>query len=170
MRKGKKWHRVVWSQKGPSRGEGHKIDKEGLVQLTLLRWGARATYTVGVAGQMSRAGNEWGTFCCYMGVTKVEAGYYEIRDQNKDLKLSFVQGLLLTHYWGSCTELYAVDIGINKFLPSWILKSSPKKMLRFLGASLYWCLCPFHFILQMLSSEISPICSAEIICNDHNTS
>ena len=47
---------------------------------------------------MSRAGNDRDIFVVIMGVTGVVLGIHELRDQDKGVKLNFVQGLLLTHY------------------------------------------------------------------------
>lgn len=166
MRKGQKWYSMVWSQKGPPRGDGHKIDKEGPVQLMLLKWGAQA---VGVAGANVQSWQWGGTFCCYMGVIRVAAGDYAIRDQNKDLKSGFVQGLFLTHYWGSCTGLYTVDTGISKFLPFDSYNLVLKRYLDFLEPHCIGVYVPFISSFKCYPvNEISPICSAEIRCNDHD--
>ena len=47
---------------------------------------------------MSRAGDEGGMFLLYHRCCRGMGGDCAIRDQNKGLRLSFVQGLLLTHF------------------------------------------------------------------------
>ena len=55
-----------------------------------VQWGSRGT-----CPELAMRGE---CFCCTIGLAGAWGGDCAIRDQNKGLRLSFVQGLLLTHF------------------------------------------------------------------------
>lgn len=97
--KGREWYRLESSQKGLPRVEKCELDLEGLVCLTLVKLQGSSYLCSGIAGVHVQSWERGGEcFCCTIGIAGAWGGDCAIRDQNKGLRLSFVQGLLLIHF------------------------------------------------------------------------